>query len=348
MEIAERVRHQRGLSRPELSVLLAYAKLSLNADLLESKVPDDPYLARELGRYFPRLIAEKFPDALEKHRLRREIIATQLANSMINRGGPSFVVRIADQTGATPEAIAFAFAAVRDSYDMPGRNTAINALDGKVEGKVQLSLYAAVQDLLLDRVVWFLRNADFTEGLAGVVEHYRQGITALTKALDKALPPEAAAARAARKDELVKSGVPEALASDIADIPEIAAAPDVVLIADRTSKPIPVIVATYFAGEAYFRVDRVVAAAPSIVVSDYFDRLALDRALDSIGDAERRLTAAMVETGKSGQDAVEAWVEPRKVEVERIRTAIRQIAGSGLTLSKLAVTASLLGDLARE
>jgi glutamate dehydrogenase len=83
------------------------------------------------------------------------------------------------------------------------------------------------------------------------------------------------------------------------------------------------------------------------VVADYFDRLALDRALDSIGDAERRLTAAMVETGKSGAAAVEAWVAPRKAEVERIRAAIHQIAGSGLTLSKLTVAASLLGDLAK-
>ena len=147
--------------------------------------------------------------------------------------------------------------------------------------------------------------------------------------------------------ELIQEGVPEALARGIGDIPEIAAAPDVVLIADRTKKPIAAIVATYFAAEAYFRVDRVVTAARGIVVSDYFDRLALDRALDTIGDAERRLTAAMVETGATGEAAVEAWVKPRQAEVERIRAAIHQIAGSGLTLSKLTVTASLLGDLAR-
>ena len=347
IEIAERMRRQQPLTRPELSVLLAYAKLSLCAELLESNVPDDPYLARELARYFPKALAEKFPDALEKHRLRREIISTQLANSMINRGGPSLVVRIADQTGASPEAIAFAFAAVRNSYDMPALNDEINALDGKVAGKVQLKLYAAVEDLLLDRLVWFLRNADLSKGLAGVVDHFRDGITAMTKALDQALPAEAAAARAARMAELIAEGVPEALARRIGDIPEIAAAPDVVLIADRAKKPIAAIVATYFAAEAYFRLDRVVAASRGIVVSDYFDRLALDRALDTIGDAERRLTAAMVETGKTGEAAVEAWVKPRKAEVERIRAAIHQIAGSGLTLSKLTVTASLLGDLAK-
>ena len=347
MEIAERGRRSQPFTRPELSVLLAYAKLTLYGDLLDSDVPDDPYLARELIRYFPKLIAEKFPDALEKHRLRREIIATQIANSLINRGGPSLVVRIADQTGAAASEIAKAFAAARDSYDLPALNEEINALDGKVKGGVQLSLYEAVQNLLLDRLVWFLRNVDLTKGLANVVEHYRKGIAELSEALDVSLPPEAAAARTARANELAAGGVPEALAQRIAGLSELAAAPDLVLIADRTGKPIDTIAATYFAAEAYFRIDRVIAAARGVAVADYFDRLALDRALDTIGVAERRLTAAMVETAKSGAEAVEAWIAPRQVEVERIRAAIHQIAGSGLTLSKLTVAASLLGDLAK-
>ncbi|WP_164124484.1 NAD-glutamate dehydrogenase domain-containing protein, partial [Stenotrophomonas maltophilia] len=82
------------------------AKLSLYDELLASNVPDDPYLARELIRYFPRPVQERFPDAIEAHRLRREIIATGLSNSMINRGGPTFVVRLADQTGADVSTIA--------------------------------------------------------------------------------------------------------------------------------------------------------------------------------------------------------------------------------------------------
>src|SRR5436309_4665412 len=87
VEIADRRRRSQALTRPELAVLLAYAKLSLNHELVQSSVPDDPYLGRELGRYCPKAIAARFPDALEQHRLRREIIATQLANSIINRGG---------------------------------------------------------------------------------------------------------------------------------------------------------------------------------------------------------------------------------------------------------------------
>src|SRR5437016_6358302 len=153
MELSERRRRSQALTRPELAVLLAYAKLSLNHHLLESSVPDDPYLGREIGRYFPKAIAERFPDALEQHRLRREIIATQLANSIINRGGPSLVVRIGDQTGASVARIAAAFAAVRDSYGMTALNSEIDALDNRISGKLQLDLYAAVQDLLLDRLV---------------------------------------------------------------------------------------------------------------------------------------------------------------------------------------------------
>ena len=80
---------------------------------------------------------------------------------------------------------------------------------------------------------------------------------------------------------------------------------------------------------AFFRLDRIVSAARDIEVSDYFDRLALDRALDSIGDAERRLTAEMVDDGAGRTPAVEAWVAPRKAEVDRIRTSVHEIANSG-------------------
>jgi len=349
MAIAERRKRGAALTRPELAVLLAYAKLSLYSELLASKVPDDPYLGRELNRYFPKEMTEHFPEALQQHRLRREIIATQLTNSMINRGGATLIVRIADQTGAAAPAIAAAFAAVRQSYDMVELNAEIDALDNKVPGEVQLGLYAAVQDLLLDRLVWALRHVDaHGEGLEKVVAHYKDGIAQVEAALGSALPKQASAARDARAAALVKDSVPEALARKIASLPLLKAAPDIVLVADRAKKPVGEVTATYFATEAFFQLDRVAGAVGNIVVADYFDRLALDRALDSIGDAERRLTAAMVGNGHAGAGAVEEWVRPRKAEVERIRSAIHEIAGSGLTLSKLSVAASLLGDLARE
>ena len=143
-----------------------------------------------------------------------------------------------------------------------------------------------------------MRNVDVKQGLEKGVAHYRDGIAQVAAALDSALPKAAAAARDARLAELTRAGVPEALARRIANLPLLKAAPDIVLVADRARKPVAEVTATYFAAEAFFQLDRVAGAVPGIVVSDYFDRLALDRALDSIGDAERRLTAAMVGNGR--------------------------------------------------
>jgi glutamate dehydrogenase len=347
MELGERSKRGQGLTRPELAVLLAYAKLSLYGDLLDSAVPDDPYLGRELARYFPAQLNERFTAALERHRLRREIISTQLTNSMINRGGPAFVARIADQTGAPAATIAAAFFVVRNSYDMIALNAAIDALDTKVAGVLQLDLYAAIEELLLDRIVWFVRNVDMSKGLAEVVEHYRAGIEAVSAALHEVLPESGTRAQAARAGELTNAGIPEELARKIASLPALAAAPDIVSVADRTEKPVADVAATYFAAGAFFQLDRIASAARGIHVTDYFDRLALDRALDSIGEAERRLTAAMVGNGATGPAAVDAWVGPRAGDVERIRAAVHGIASSGLTLSKLSVAASLLGDLVK-
>ena len=345
MEIAERRRRAAPLTRPEIAVLLAYAKLSLHDDLLNSSVPDDPYLALELGRYFPPSISSRYPDALERHRLRRDIISTGLANSMINRGGPTLVVRIADQTGASVDRIAGAFAAVRDSFGLTALNTAIEELDGKIAGATQLTLFTLVQNLLLDRIVWFLRNVDLGRGLAGIVAHYQSGIAEVADALDRLLPEDATRARAARVSQLAAEGVPDALARRLADLPALAAAADAVLIADRTSKPVAEAAQTYFAAIAYFQLDRIVGATGDIKLADYFDRLALDRALDAIGDAMRRIAAEVTASG-SGAAAVAAWVTA-KGGAERVRQAVHEIAASGLTLSKLSVAASMLGDLAR-
>jgi glutamate dehydrogenase len=346
-EIAERRAKGAGLTRPELAVTLAYAKLTLFADLVSSTVPDDPYLARELVRYFPKPLTDRFPKAVQDHRLRREIIATMLSNSIVNRGGPSFVARIADETGADAAEIAAAFAAVRDSYRMTDLNGEIDALDARVSGKVQLSLYAAVQTLLLDRIIWFLRNVPLKKGLADIVSHYRAGIEETEKKLDAILAADARESFESRAAEFISSNVPDALARKLARLPLLAAATDVILIADQAKSPVENAAETYFAAREFLRLDSVVKAARDIDVPDRFDRLALDRAIDQIAASERQLAAAMLASGKKGKDALDAWIEPRRSEVERTRARIQEIAGSGFTLSKLTVAASLVGDLVK-
>jgi glutamate dehydrogenase len=347
-EIAERRRRGQGLTRPELAVTLAYAKLTLYNDLVSSEVPDDPYLARELGRYFPKPLVDRFPDGVHGHRLRREIIARMLANSMINRGGPSFVVRIADESGAEVSTISSAFAAVRDAYRMTDLNGEIDALDAKISGDVQLALYKAVQNLLLNRVVWFIRNADLKGGLDGVISHYRKGVEGLEAKLDAIISQDTRQSLDVRVAEFVGQGLPEALATKIVRLPVLAAAPDITLIADQTKKPVEIVARIYFEIRDFLRLGVLTKAAREIDVQDRFDRLALDRALDSIAASERRLTARILATGKHGTAAIEGWLGMHQSEIKRVRSRLEEITGSNFTLSKLSVAASLVGDLVKD
>jgi glutamate dehydrogenase len=270
-----------------------------------------------------------------------------LANSMINRGGPAMIARVADETGADSPAIAVAFAAARDSYGLTELNGEIGKLDAKIGGALQLSLYAAVQDLHLDRINWFLRNVNFEGGLGGIVAHYRTGIAEVGAALEKCLPDEHHAVRGARAAELMAAGVPEKLAKKISSLPELMAAPDIVLVADRAGAKAAVVTGVYFAAGAYFQLDRIVAAAREIEVADHFDRLALDRALAELASSLRAITAEALSTGKGGDAAIQSWVALRERDVERARANVHEIAASGLSLSKLAVAVGLLGDLAK-
>ena len=227
-------------------------------------------------------------------------------------------------------------------------NAAIDALDGKVPGQVQLRLYGELQDVLMNRIVWFIRNVDFVNhSLDEIIGTYQSGVAEVERHLKETLSPESLAAWDARTKALVDEGAPEELARRIAALPDLVAAPDIVQTAQKTGKPVADIARTHFALEASFRLGALIGAAQDIPVSDYFDRLALDRAIDSIAYAHRGLTAEVSSLDLSGAEAVRAWSEKRGADVNRIRSAVDGIVSSGLTLSKITVAASLLGDLAR-
>jgi glutamate dehydrogenase len=344
-EIAARGRAGQGLTRPENAVLLAYAKLSLDEDLLASAIPDDPHLGQELERYFPATLRDRFPDAIAAHKLRREIIATTVANEIVNRAGATAVARLMDETGADVAAIATAYAAVRDSFGLMAINDAIDGLDGRSPGAVQLALYAAAQDLLLGRMVWFLRNADLSPGgLAASVARFRDDIAAIAADLAGLLPAPAAAAWRARAAALAASGVAEDLADRVAGLPELAAAPDIVLVAESTGRPTTEVAAVHFAVAARFGIAALHLAGERVKADDYYDRLALDRALGAIAAAHRRLTAAIVQSGAG----VDAWLAAHAADAARIEQALADVAGETATLARLMVAAGLLADLVRE
>ena len=347
-QLQERAAASGGLTRPETSVLLAYAKLSTHDEVLASDVPDDPYLRDELVRYFPARLAERFGDALSGHSLRREIIATQLANAMINRGGPTLVSRVADETGASVAQIARAFVIARDAFSMPALNREIDALDGRAPASLQLELYAAVQELLVSRVVWFVRNGDNESRLTSQTERFRAGVENLAGSIAVVAPAASSAALELHAKTFIEQGAPAELARKIAGLALLSSACDIILVAEQADRPLQDVAAAFFATDQAFGLGVLADAARRLVVGDYYERLALDRTVDAMEQDRRRLGAKIVRSGGIGETAVSAWLADRGAPAARIRDSLAEILSGGLTLPKAIVAGSLLAELAGE
>src|SRR5690606_20943076 len=163
--LAEREARREPLTRAEIGVLLAYAKIVLFTDVVATDVPDDPHFEQDLNAYFPQRMAKKFASDIASHRLRREIITRVVVNDLVNRGGPSFVSRLQGDTGRSVRDIVRAFAVVREGFALPELYREIDALDNAIDGRLQLDLYAGVARLVLTATGWCLRNGDDASSL---------------------------------------------------------------------------------------------------------------------------------------------------------------------------------------
>ncbi len=347
-EIAARTARGEVLTRPEVAVLLAYAKLSLYDHLLASNVPDDAYLVEELRRYFPKAVQEKYPDAIESHRLRREIVATQLSNAVINRGGPGIVTRLAARTGRSVADVARAYALARDVFGILDINLAIDALDTKIGGATQLSLYAAAQEHSSERMLWFLRNVDFAPGLEGLVKRFRAGVLEIERKREQLLSPDAKAHREAAIAALSADKVPAALAARIVDMPIAASALDATLIAERARIDVVAAARTIFALGERFDLQGIWVAAAAIQATDPYERLALDRALAATDEAMRKIATDVVAKHGTGDKGVTDWIAAKGENLERTMKIMRELVSGQLNQAKLTVLGGVLGDLARE
>ncbi|MEE9314354.1 MAG: NAD-glutamate dehydrogenase [Rhizobiaceae bacterium] len=342
--LAERQSAGVPLTRAEIGVLLAYAKIVALDDLVASDVPDDPYLNNLLVEYFPPKMQKAFSREISNHRLHREIIGTVLANSMINRGGPTFLSRVGDRTGAKLDTIARAYVTVRDAFNLPAINNAIDKLDNKISGTIQLELYAIIQERVIEQTVWFVRYGDFSKGIVATATSYRKAVETLMPKLEKIIPDFLVERIDGDEARFALEGVPNELARTLARLPIAGLIPDILYAATQTNKPLPQAATAFFAITETFRVGRMVQAARNIETADYYDSLALDRALQSLHQARRDIVVDVL----NSKGNTEAWLSSNGEMVERTQNQIADIVENDqATVSRLTVAANVLADLAR-
>jgi glutamate dehydrogenase len=345
--LSERDAKGQPLTRAELGVLLAYAKLTLFDDLVKGGLPDDPYLEHELMGYFPHRMAKEFPAEISAHRLRREIIATRLANDMINRGGPAFVGRLKDLTGPTEEAVGRAFVLVREGSDLDRLYAGIDALDNKIDGAAQLGLYEIVAHLLETVTSWLLKNGNRVVDLSDGIARLREARAVLEPQLPKIMPAFMLASLEERTRSLQEAGAPDTLAADLALLGVSANVPDIAHVAAVSGADLGAAARAYFTVSDIFRIGRIEEAAQAIPTTDYSDRLARERATDALGKARRGICAAALATHGKGADPVRAWIAAGGERIQRTRDRLQALTeGGDVTVSKLSVASGLMADLA--
>jgi len=354
-ELHRRAQSGIGLTRPEIAVLLAYAKLDLDAQLAASDLPDQPFFASELGSYFPSPAVSRFPEEMIHHRLRREIIATVLANRMVNLAGPVFAYRLEEITSAAGPAIARAFVLADGAFDLTPLKLRIDSLDNRVAASVQIGAYNEITELVRRLGLWFLTNVASGSDLGETISVYRSGVQNLRGTFSNLVSPYEAAATEKRLSELRSAGIPFDLAEDVAALPLLGATPEIILLAQTRSLPVDYVAGAYFGIGAAVGLDRLRGLAGQIAGHEHWDRLAVRRIMDDLYAGQRALAAkALSETGRvdstltrdDGSNAARRWRDTHADALARTTTFLAELERGGeLTVAKLTLANSQIHAL---
>nr|NLD41279.1 NAD-glutamate dehydrogenase [Actinomycetales bacterium] len=342
-ELTQRGERGEGLNSPEFAVLVAYTKLALKADLLDSELPDDPWFSGELERYFPAPLRERFPEEIRTHRLRREIVATRLANSMVDRGGITFVHRAADETGASAAEIARAFVVSREVFDLPSFVRDVESLDNVVDTAVLSGLYLEFRRLLDQSVRWFLANRSWGGDIRGAIGRFWPSVAELAPQVGRFVRGSALEEMLARVEALTDAGVPEPLAERSATLVEVYSLLDSVLLAEQTEHTAAQVAPVRYAAEVHFGVDRFLGRVRELPREERWDSLARVALREDLHSALNLLTHEVI---ASARGDLEVWDRAHASGMARLRDLQRDLGEDGVSHASLAVAVRTLRGLA--
>jgi len=341
-EITDRMAAGRGLTRPELAVVISYGKLWIFDEVLDSDLPEDGLLTETMAQYFPSAVQTRFRAPIAGHRLRREIIATYVANSMINRVGAAFVTEVMDKTGMRAADIARAYMAVREVYGLRDLWAAIETLDGRVSANVQLDLLQEINRLVGRQTQWMLRHGTWPLDVSATVEELAPGVQLLSANLDELATKETLAPARERMALWIEAGVPEPLACGVACLMVMAATGDIVRISASHDLPMEMVARLYFAIGTRLGLGWLRRMADSLERGDHWQKLALSAVTEELYSHQRQITQRVIEHGKHLDDpdsALAAWVDTNPIVVERASQLLNELRGasSGVDLAMLTV-----------
>ncbi len=332
-EIESRLRIGHGLTRPELSILVSYAKIAFTQDLLTTDIPDHPDMQYWLMDYFPDILQEKFPKEISNHRLAREIIATKMANSLINRMGPTFIKSIMKKTSANSAEIARAYITVREAFDLRPLWDSIEALDNKVPAEVQLKAMREVTEMSRHSIAWFLTRLGRDLNMSNDVKDFRKGIQNLRNHIDTLVTENLQEMIETRKNSFIQDGMPASLARQIALMPVLSSACDIIRISLEHKTNLTNTAKTYFRVGQNFHLDWLRQQAKFMTSEDSWHSEATTGLVEQLYGAQAGLTIRILRDtgarGAKGKDIVDRWLESHTHTVEQLYPLFNKLRRAG-------------------
>jgi glutamate dehydrogenase len=329
--IAARHADRRGLVAPELATVMAHCKINLYTQLLESNLPEDPYLAGDLVRYFPPPLSERWGQQIRAHRLRRELIATIVSNQLVDRAGMTFAFRLNEETGADIAQLARAYAIAREVFTMRDFWAAVEELDNRVEAGTQLAMLSEGRRLVERAARWLVRSGGRASLNIGVeIERFLTAAEMLAGALPDVLRGQDRESFAERHGELEAAGVPADLARRVASMQALLSVFDIVVDAALTELPQQVVTDAYFDIGARLGLDWLRDRVLELPRDDRWQALARAALRDDMSRLHRSLTREILASSSHGGSGspVDEWMEDNEAAVQRSLRMLADVRAS--------------------
>ena len=331
--LAARAAARQGLTRPELAVLLAYAKMSLDHDLLACDLPDLPELADELRLYFPPPLRERFAAQIAAHPLRREITATVIANDLVNRAGLTFVHDLRARTGHDASDIARSYRIVRAAFALPALWAEIEALDGGVAAPVQSEMLLDIAGVVEHSAAWLLRANRLDLGQE--IARFTPSVHRLAASVADLLPSGERSLLNRRAARMAAAGVPLPLAERIGGVIFLTTAFEIGDLAERAAQPIDRAARVFYGAGARFALDEMRDMARRLPAETLWQKAAAETLVDDFYGLQAEFAARALENADGAADPLAAWIEAHAdhlVPAEAIAAELRLAASPDLAM----------------
>ncbi len=345
IELLERLQaHGQGLTSPELAVLVAYAKIALKKDLITTSIPDQAWFSRELHAYFPPHIVDTYGDRLAAHPLARQIITNAIANSVVNHGGPTFLLRAIEDTQAPIEDIVRAFAATQEILDLSGIVGAIETLDNKIPTHTQTHLYHTLTRTLDTTIRWLIQAP--SASIEQTVERFA-ALGSWIGRLDDFLNAADASGRAEEIKTLLAEGIPDDLAAISVDLPRATTLMNAIDTAARLDENPDEVLRILLDLYERFSIDELVQLNANLPATNAWTATAQSATEADLHATAVELTERVLADTEPGTDRVGIWLAEHPASERTLAATKELVKTQEASLASLVVALRSMRALAK-